>query len=162
MIIRYTTYIKESIDTKESIKGWLDSMEIKYYTINDDLTVDVDSDVDICDKNLTEIPVKFNKINGNFYCFYNKLTSLKGCPTTINGNFYCSYNKLEDINDLDIEILLKTNLSDIDVKQEVYDKYFEYWITKDIRIFNKLKNVISDNIKQKYYQCFQANNFDLL
>ena len=183
MITKYTEYIKESLTTKQSIKEWLDRMSIENYTINDDLTVDVDGDVYINDENLITIPFKFNKINGYFDCSFNNLTSLKGspttingrfycnnnelttleyCPTTINGEFYCDNNNLEDINDLDINILLRSNLNNIAVKQEVYDKYFEYWIDKDIRVVNKLKDVVSDSIKHKYKHIFNANNFDLI
>jgi hypothetical protein len=33
-------------------------------------------------------------IGRNFYCTYNKLTSLEGVPESIGGNFYCSHNDL--------------------------------------------------------------------
>lgn len=59
-----SNYLKfnESIDnqffkTKEEIKDWLYKMGIKFhYKINDDLTVDVDTDVNISCKYLTNIP----------------------------------------------------------------------------------------------------------
>ena len=84
-------------NTKEGIKEWLDEMEIKYYTINKDLTVDVNEDVYISFKNLSEIPIQFGIINGGFYCSDNKLTSLKGCPERIKGNFHCDDNNLETL-----------------------------------------------------------------
>ena len=230
MITKYTEYIKESVDsyffqTYEETKDWLDKMEIIKYTINVDLSVDVNNHVKIDYKQLHKIPVNFNKIYGDFSCYHNYLTSLKGCPkivngkfscsnnyltslkgcpstvdksfycnnnelktleycpSTITGSFYCTDNNLtslkgcpeiidgsfacrnnpylEDINDLDSKILID-NMEDIRVKQEVWDKYFDYWIDKDINIFNVLKDKVSDDIKQKYSHLFNANNFDLL
>jgi hypothetical protein len=43
------------LKTKGEIKNWLDCYGIKNYTINDDLTVDVNGSVDLYDKNLSSI-----------------------------------------------------------------------------------------------------------
>jgi len=67
------------------------------YTINVDLTVDVDNDVYIKNEELTKIPVKFNKVDGDFSCGKNKLTSLENCPNNIHGSFYCYENKLTSL-----------------------------------------------------------------
>ena len=40
------------------------------------------------------MPLKFNKVNGNFYCNSNKLKSLEGSPIEVNGDFHCYGNKL--------------------------------------------------------------------
>ena len=48
---------------------------IKNYTINDDGSIDVDSDVYLNGSNLTQIPLKFNKVTGDFYCYNNSLLS---------------------------------------------------------------------------------------
>ena len=68
--------------TYEETKNWLDDMDIENYTINDDLTIDVDGDgdVNLNNKKLEKIPVKFKSIGGYFDCYNNKLTSLKGSP----------------------------------------------------------------------------------
>ncbi len=68
--------------------------EIRNYTINLDESIDVDEDVWLCNNNFTELPLKFNKANGNFDCKNNKLKSLKGSPVEINGGFYCHKNEL--------------------------------------------------------------------
>ena len=52
-------------------------MEIKNYIINEDLTVDVNSEVYILDKELKEIPIRFGIVNGNFDCSYNELTNFE-------------------------------------------------------------------------------------
>ena len=67
--------------------------KIKNWTLNPDGTVDVEGDVNICDKNLYKIPLKFGIVKGNFSCRNNKLTSLEGCPNRIIGNFNCGVNK---------------------------------------------------------------------
>jgi hypothetical protein len=67
------------------------------YTLNKDNSIDVEGDVDLLHRNLTEMPVKFGKVTGNFNCSSNELTSLKGCPITVTGDFYCSFNKLTSL-----------------------------------------------------------------
>ena len=36
-------------------------------------------------------------IKGDFYCYGNQLTSLKGCPEKVSGEFNCSYNQLTSL-----------------------------------------------------------------
>lgn len=79
------------------VEVWLKDMRIKDYFINPDLTVDVDASVDLREKRLTEIPVQFGIINGNFLCSRNSLSSLKGSPSIVNGNFYCDVNELNSL-----------------------------------------------------------------
>ncbi len=85
------------LKTKEKIIDWLDKYKIKNYTINEDLTVDVDGHVKLRNKELKSIDVKFNKVSGYFSCSWNKLTSLKGCPEEVLGGFNCSNNELTSL-----------------------------------------------------------------
>jgi hypothetical protein len=55
------------------------------YTIQSDGTVDVNGDVNMYNMKLTEIPVKFGKLTGNFHCDNNQLTNLDGAPKSIEG-----------------------------------------------------------------------------
>jgi hypothetical protein len=48
--------------------------------------------------NLTELPLIFNKVYGDFHCGRNKLTSLKGCPRWVGGYFYCTNNNLTSLD----------------------------------------------------------------
>ena len=86
--------------TKEETKDWLDEVSIGKYTINDDLTVDVDGDVDLNNKKLEKIPVKFKSIGGYFNCGSNQLTSLEGCPKSVGGHFNCNSNPIEEVYNL--------------------------------------------------------------
>ena len=67
---------------------------INNYTINSDGTIDVGGDVFLQVKNLYKLPLKFNRVSGNFYCNDNKLVSLEGSPKEVGGNFSCHYNQL--------------------------------------------------------------------
>ena len=71
---------------------------IKNYTINPDESIDVkcvnDYYVNLYDKGLTKLPLKFNKVDGYFDCGRNQLTSFEGSPVEVNGSFYCYQNKL--------------------------------------------------------------------
>ena len=67
---------------------------INNYTINPDGSIDVNGGVDLYNYNLTEFPLTFNRVDGDFYCNNNQLTSLKGCPRWIGGYFDCDCNRL--------------------------------------------------------------------
>jgi hypothetical protein len=67
------------------------------YTVNDDGSIDVNGRVDLSFYELTELPLRFNKVTGSFNCDYNRLTSLKGCPRWIGGSFNCIGNKLTSL-----------------------------------------------------------------
>lgn len=84
-------------NNKDNIKSWLDSMIIQKYTINDDLTVDVENSVNLSFKNLIYIPIQFHYINGSFDCSNNKLISLKGTPNIIEHDFFCNINELTSL-----------------------------------------------------------------
>lgn len=93
--------LKEFIEEPNvaTIKNWLDSMDIKNYTINKDLTINVNDSVKLSHKSLTEFPdyIQFNHIRGDFNCGYNSLTSLRGCPKIIEGSFWCQMNQLTSL-----------------------------------------------------------------
>lgn len=78
----------------QEIIEWLDKYGVEHYTINDNLTIDVDGNVDLNFKSLSEIPFKFNIVNGVFNCSFNNLISLKNCPNVVNSSFYCMNNQL--------------------------------------------------------------------
>ena len=115
-LFRYENFIKES---KEDIDSICKKFGIENYTINEDSTVDVDGDVNLHNKGLTKIPLKFGEVSGNFDCGYNKLKSLEGSPLSVgrvfscisnqlkslegapelvDGSFYCSYNQLKSLD----------------------------------------------------------------
>jgi hypothetical protein len=79
------------------ITKWLDDMCVKNYTINDDLTIDVNDVVNLGWKNLDEFPnyIKFKIVNHHFSCYGNNLTSLEGCPSEVFGYFDCELNEVK-------------------------------------------------------------------
>ena len=78
------------------ITSWLYEMGVEDYTINDDFTIDVNSNVNLNNKGIDKFPsyIKFANINGSFLVRNNQLTSLKGCPNEVYDDFSCSDNQL--------------------------------------------------------------------
>ena len=72
---------------------------IKNYTLNKDESINVNGNVNINNKHINKLLLHFNKINGNFDCSYNNLTSLEGCPKIVEGSFSCGGNKLASLED---------------------------------------------------------------
>lgn len=80
-----------------TIINFIENNGIQNTKIRDDEIIDVNGDVDLSNNGLSEIPVKFGHVTGNFICYRNKLTSLKNCPDTIGGDFNCSLNNLSSL-----------------------------------------------------------------
>ena len=87
-------YIKkfESFQTHDEIHEICRKYNITNYTINEDGSIDVNDDVYLSFKGIKKIPLRFNKVSGNFDCAYNRLTTLEGAPQSV-GSFDCSNNK---------------------------------------------------------------------
>ena len=88
---------EDLLKNKDDIKAWLEQYDIEKYTINEDMTVDVDQDIILTNRNITNIMVQFGKINGFFLCNKTGLLSLIGCAHTILGDFDCSDNLLRSL-----------------------------------------------------------------
>ena len=69
---------------------------LQKFKITNEGKIDVKGNVEIYKLNTTEIPVKFGKVSGYFYCSYNNLTTLKNCPDSVGGGFWISNNNLTD------------------------------------------------------------------
>ena len=82
---------------EQEIHDICNEYDINNYSINPDGSIDVNGDVDLSKMNLTELPLRFNKISGRFWCNSNKLTTLKGSPKEVGIFFTCYDNKLNDL-----------------------------------------------------------------
>ena len=93
--------IYENFQSEEEVKKICKKYDIMKWTINSDGLVDVDGDVNFHTSterykgiDLTESPLKFGHVSGDFDCASNQLTSLEGCPQSVGGDFSCVGNKL--------------------------------------------------------------------
>lgn len=100
-------FFKKFFDKRE-IHKICKKYSINNYTINNDGSIDVNGNVYLYSIGLTKIPLKFNKVSGNFSCLDNNLISLEGCPKEVGGYFDCFGNQLinlegspEEVNDFD-------------------------------------------------------------
>ena len=83
--------------TREEVMQVCEKYYITRYTINDDLSIDVDDNVNLTLYSLEYLPLKFNYVAGFFVCTENNLKTLEGSPQTVGGHFYCPSNKLETL-----------------------------------------------------------------
>lgn len=79
------------------IEQWLYEHNIKKYSINDKLIVDVDNDVVLEKHDISYFPFQFGIIDGVFDCSHNELSSLWGSPKIVKYGFNCSYNNLKSL-----------------------------------------------------------------
>ena len=122
---------------------------IENYTINPDGSIDVSGNVCLSDKNLTRIPIKFNKVYGYFDCSYNFITSLEGCPREVGGSFDCAKNQITSLKYSPIKVGTYINLymnpleslEGYNFKSTLYCDDLHKLTRK-----TKLKNIINDEL----------------
>jgi hypothetical protein len=83
---------------EKSIEDWCNYFRIRDYVIDKENLVSVNGYVNISEKDLDKIPIKFDIIFDYFYCDNNKLVSLEGSPRQVGAGFYCNINKLKSLN----------------------------------------------------------------
>ena len=86
---------------KSEIIAWLKKHNIKKFKLihvpHYQFAVNVNGDVSLFAKKLDVVPVKFNIVEGSFWCHRNNLTSLEFCPTEIKRVFNCSENNISSL-----------------------------------------------------------------
>jgi hypothetical protein len=106
--------------------------------------IDVSCSVNMANMKLTKIPVKFGRVEGNFNCYNNQLTTLKNCPDWVGVAFVCWGNPLTDY--------FKT------VKKEDFKLWDSMVWRRNIEqmlfLINIAKNYISKNTLRWYLNSF--------
>lgn len=85
--------------TKSSINKFLMECGLLdgQFEIKEDLSVDAHGPVNMSNRNLKKIPIKFNRCTSDFICSHNKLETLENSPFSVHGNFNCSNNNLTNL-----------------------------------------------------------------
>ena len=147
--------------TKEQIRFLDNVCEGRGWWINSNGEVDVKGNVDMSEMNLTEIPVKFGKVEGYFNCSNNQLTSLKNLPNYILTSFDCSHNKLTSLKTSHLRFGIGYNMGLNDTgfyfKGNLLNDYFKNIKRRDFKFWERLNwnSVLSEypflvNIGKKY------------
>ena len=77
--------------TKEEIRKICHEHSIKNYSINSDMSIDVNGTVNFYGREFKQLPLIFNKVSGHFDCHScTNLVSLQGSPKEVDGYFDCS------------------------------------------------------------------------
>ena len=88
------------LDTEEKVNTWLTKRGKRIggtWTIDKDLRVTVDGDVDLAKTAFAKIPVNFKKVTGKFTVANSALETLEGCPEEVGKWFNCSYTKIVNL-----------------------------------------------------------------
>ena len=92
-----TDYRQLFFKTREEIEEQLRIWEVSAYTINQDLTVDVRTDVNLSKKQIPHLPFQFGIVKGFFTCTYNDMITLLGCPLHVGRFFSCYQNPIQSL-----------------------------------------------------------------
>jgi len=130
-----------------------------YWNLNRYGNVDVYGSVDMEGINLTEIPVKFGRVEGGFNCSKNQLTSLKNIPNYISTSFDCSHNQLTSLKTPYLRFgSTFSNITDFRFEGNPLTDYFKITKRRDFKYWNRLdwNSVLSEypfliNIGKKYF-----------
>ena len=106
-----------AFEKKEDIVRWLNKEGIKSFKVLKDNSVDVVGDVKLSSRlnNYQQIPINFNKVDGNFDVSDNVLISLEGSPKKVSGDFLAYKNELTSLKGAPKEVgknfvILKNNI----------------------------------------------------
>jgi len=83
-------------DLNSTIVNFLNNQNIFKYNVLNDGSVNVYQDVRL-KLDSGKIPIKFNKVNGDFNVSNNQLETLLGCPNYITGDFIASNNNIQTL-----------------------------------------------------------------
>ena len=125
--------------TPENIKkiAKVYGIKMKDLIINDDLSVDVKSNVDLSHRMMTKLPLVFNRVYGSFNIEDNQLKSLEGCPSIIDDDFIAYNNQLETLKGGPVRVggeycVSDNHLVDIDGAPEEVVSHFELSFNKNL------------------------------
>ena len=123
--------MSKTVKIIEAIK-FINKYNIQNVTLTDEGQINVDGDVNLSNKNLTDpdMTAKFGKVTGNFECQNNELTSLDFAPDCVGGDFNCSYNNINDFDNITIK--------------HVGGKFYAYGADPDK--LSKLKSIVKGKI----------------
>jgi hypothetical protein len=112
-----------------NIKNICKKYDIENYTINEDGSIDVNGDVNLSFKSLTELPLKFRNVTGTFQCSDNKLSTLEGCPKSIGGDFFLHFNYLTSLKGCAVKVnggfeCSNNRLSTLENSPQIVNGYF--------------------------------------
>ncbi len=82
---------------RKMIERFVTKLGVKQFTVNGDLSVDVDGDVSVTTEAYTRIPCKFGKVSGNFVWAGGKLRSLENAPDEVGGEFDVHANQITSL-----------------------------------------------------------------
>jgi len=90
------------------------------FTINDDITIDVDGDLDISYEYMNKLPsyIKFNRVNGDFACFFDNCRTIRiNGPKLVEKDYKVYYKCRTPLNERIIRKYcdVKGNVEIIDV-----------------------------------------------
>lgn len=88
----------KKVPDKNKIAKLCRKYNIEKYYIKSDGSIDVKGDVNMGFQSLTKLPLKFNKVSGNFVAGNNQLTSFEGCPNEIGGDFDFFSNRVTSLD----------------------------------------------------------------
>lgn len=96
-LLRDRSQERPVLTTLTEIEAWLQEQKIRNYTINKNLEISVEGDVELNQTGMEFIPIQFSKVSGYFYCAGLALATLKGCPREVGLTFDCSGNRLRNL-----------------------------------------------------------------
>ena len=84
--------------TEQEIASICKKYNIRSWKLNPQTNlIDVEKSVVLSGIKLSELPLPFGDVIGDFYCSSNNLTSLEHSPNYVSGGFYCYGNKLTSL-----------------------------------------------------------------
>ncbi|GGF30021.1 hypothetical protein [Flavobacterium limi] len=126
-------------------------ISIDQFEVDKSGRVNMFGNVKICNTKLRRLPLRFGKVDGDFHCYLNQLTTLKGSPYKVGGDFNCSGNLLKTLKHAPQEVCgdffcQENTLEKLDGSPKIINGNFNCFL-------NSLKNLKNGpiEVKKSYY-----------
>ena len=108
-------------------------------------------DIDISNRGLIKIPVKFGTVKGSFYCRGNYFATLQNAPENVIGSFDCSNNTLLslDYSPKTIKDLFDCSGNQLDSLDGVTKNVGSFNCSNNMRVFTIEEVKVVVNVKGK-------------
>jgi len=141
-------YLKlfEGYQSESEVAKICEQYGIKNWSLERGL-VDVDGNVNLIGKGLTELPLKFGEVTGYFDCSRNNLTSLEGCPIRVGDYFSCNENKLTSLEGCPRSVGGSFYCEDNNIREFTGIKYISGWLYCFSNPIGNIWDIISPNLE---------------
>ena len=135
---------------------------LTHFTASGDISIDDEGLVSVAgnvsllqNSKVKRLPVSFKKVDGDFWCNNNQLTTLEGTPNSVGRRFFCWNNPLTTLEGMPTQLLsLRLSYSPtLPLLRSLYAKKIDFWPELDDKTLEKILNTYAGQGEAGAFAC---------